>query len=43
MTSALVRDPFGDHHIRPEVDQRFLMIDYPPSQLAGSARWITRC
>jgi hypothetical protein len=42
MTSALAHDTLADQHITPG-DAAFLLIDYPPSQLAGSARWITRC
>jgi nicotinamidase-related amidase len=34
MTSAPIRDPFGDHLLTPE-NAAFLFIDYQPSQLAA--------
>jgi hypothetical protein len=38
MAGSPVRDPIGDHLLTPQ-NVAMLVIDYQPSQFAGSGRW----
>ena len=42
MASLPVRDPVGDHLLTPQ-NAALLVIDYQPSQFAGSGPWTGTC
>jgi hypothetical protein len=42
MASLPVRDPVADHLLTPQ-NSALVVIDYQPSQFAGSGRWIATC